>query len=325
VPGDAITIVYPTHRRDPRFAWFADSLAVQLRGDAPEVIVVDGLHSAERGEAMAAAVDGRFRLRHVPAKPTAVNGPHRRTRLREYWAGANARNTGIVHATQPYVVFADDLSVLMPGWWDEARIAAAGGYVVGGAYRKDRDMRVASGVLESSTPRADGLDTRWDLGDDDRPVPVVGGQLYGCSVGAPRELLVAVNGFDELTAMSGSEDCDLGIRLAHAGETIHYARRMLTVESDEHHVQDPVLHRLERSLGADAYMALLLEYGVSRRTTDGTFDVALFLLDRALGSGDPRAVGNHYDLATLDAAGLEATAQALPTHDWFTGRPLCEL
>lgn len=325
MPGDAITIVYATHRRDPRFAWFADSLAAQLRGDAPEVIVVDGLHTPERGETMAAAVGGRFPFRHVPAKPNAVNGPHRRTRRHEYRAGASARNTGIVHATRPYVVFTDDLSVLMPGWWDEARTAAAGGYVVGGAYRKDSALRVEGGVLVDSTSPPAGLDTRWELGDDARPVPIVGGQLYGCSIGAPRELLVAINGFDELTAINGGEDCDLGIRLALAGEAIYYARRMLTVESDDHHGQEPVLLAVERVLGDDAYMTLLADYGVSRRSTTGAFDSGRFLLDRVIGAGDPRAVGNPYDLATLTPDGLEATAERLPTHDWFDGRPLDEL
>jgi GT2 family glycosyltransferase len=323
VPGDAITIVYPTHRRDPRFAWFADSLAAQLRDDAPEVIVVDGLYSAERGKDMAAVVDGRFPFRHVPAKPNAFNGPYRRT-SREYWAGASARNTGIVHATNPYVVFTDDLAVLMPGWWDEVRIAAAGGYVVGGAYRKDREMRVLDGELISSDAPRTGLDTRWDLGDDARPVPVVGGQLYGCTVGVPRDLLVAVNGFDELTGMCAGEDFNLGIRLQLAGEPIYYARRMLTVESDDDHGQDPVLHRVEKQLSEAAYMALLRKHGVSRRSTVGTFDAVRFVLDRVYGTRDPRAAGNHYELATLRPGDLEATSDGLPTHDWFDGRPLSE-
>ena len=44
-----VSIVYVTHRPNPRFEWFADSLANQLGdGSEAEVIVVDGAFSPER-------------------------------------------------------------------------------------------------------------------------------------------------------------------------------------------------------------------------------------------------------------------------------------
>ena len=44
----AVSIVYLTHRTEPRFDWFCDSLAVEIGVDTPEVIFVDGLHSPGR-------------------------------------------------------------------------------------------------------------------------------------------------------------------------------------------------------------------------------------------------------------------------------------
>jgi glycosyltransferase involved in cell wall biosynthesis len=325
VPGDEISIVYPTHRLEPHFEWFADSLAAQLRGDAPEVIAVDGLYSRERGDAMRSAVADRFPFRHVPAKPNAFNGPYRRTRRRHYTALSSARNTGIVHATQPYVVFADDLSVLMPGWWDEVRIAAAGEYVVSGAYHKRREMQVRDGLLESSVVVQSSIESRWDLGDDARPVRIVGGRLYGCSFGAPRELHLAVNGCDELCNSFAGEDYDLGIRFELLGEPIFFSRRMLSIESEDDHFQEPEIVRLQRTLDEAAYMTRLREFGVTRRSTDGPFDSTHFLLDRLLGTRDPRAAGNHYELRALEPETLEATASGLPTHLWLDGQPLEEM
>lgn len=109
--GRGVSVVYSTHRVEPRFDWFAESLAASI-GDADvEVIVVDGLHSANRTARINEVVGGRFAVRHIPAKPTPYNGPHRLTR-RDYFAAASARNTGLAHAARPYVVFVDDASVL---------------------------------------------------------------------------------------------------------------------------------------------------------------------------------------------------------------------
>jgi GT2 family glycosyltransferase len=319
-----LSVVYVTHRREPRFAWFADALAAQLGGEDMEVIVVDGLHSAERRERFIRAAKGRFPLSHVSAKPTPYNGSRRATR-HEYFAPANARNTGIVHAQRPFILFVDDVSLPTPGWWRAAARAARDGYVVAGAYQKHRQMVVRDGILIGSRLDGDGLDPRWQLGSDEQTVVIGGGALYGCSLGAPRELLLELNGFDEICDAIGGEDGQLGYRLEYSGVPIYYDRRMLTIESVEDHAQEPVLERLRQVAHPAVYMARLREFGVDERARPGAWDSQCMIFDLVHGQRATVSVGNHDDLRTLEVGGLEATVASFPRHHWFDQRPLAEM
>jgi glycosyltransferase involved in cell wall biosynthesis len=322
------SIVYVTHRPNPRFEWFADSLANQLvDGSEVEVIVVDAHHSPARERQFALCVDGRFALRHVAPKPSPYSGPHRAT-SRDHSAISNARNTGIVYSRAPYVVFNDDSGVLVEGWWEEVKRAADLGYVIGGSYENRLEMQVSEGRLEHPAPRANALnliDSRWGLGDDQALVQFTGGQLFGCGLGAPRELLVAVNGFDELCDPIGGEDANLGLRLEWSGARLFYSRRMRMVKDGARH-RDDVVVRLDRSLDERRYMAVLESFGVrERKFADGRLDCGYLCLDLLFGTRMLRSLGNNYDLAELTEADLEGTARDFPERYWATGEPLAAL
>jgi glycosyltransferase involved in cell wall biosynthesis len=321
----ALSVVYVTHREEPRFDWFANGLARQLSSsDEVELIVVDGRASLERASALGSIVASRFPVRQVQPKPNPYNGPSRRT-SRDYAAIASARNTGLVHARHPYVLFVDDASVPMPRWWQAAREAAAEGYVVGGAYQKHWEMVVEDGLLVSSRSERSGIDHRWETGSDDGPTPMHGGHLFGCSFGAPRDLLLAVNGADELCDPVGGEDYHLGIRLEWSGASLRYDRRLLTIESEEHHRRGTIPIRVDKLLDDRRYFDSLASFGVAARSVDGTFDVSHLVLDVLYGTRSLRSLGNGFDVATLAPGMLPELAARLPTHYWADRQPFAEL
>jgi hypothetical protein len=323
-PG--ISVVYSTHRRQPLFEWFADALALQLEDDDEmEVILVDGLASTSRRDRFEEIVAGRFPFVHVEAKPTVFNGPYQRT-SQPLFAAASARNTGIVLASYPYIVFADDCGVPMEDWWNEVRQAARHQYVAAGSYEKRSNVQVVDGVLKSSFVRPSGRDGRWGLGDDRRVVQIAGGQLYGSSMGVPREVLLDINGLDELCDGSGGEDCNLGIRLELAGHRVFYSRKMFTVESDDHSARDPLpLTRLDPLIDEHSYLNGLSSFGVSGRTIEGRCDATHMALDLVYGLRQSRSIRNHFDLRDLGPADLRLTARGLPTTYWFDNRPIEDL
>ncbi len=317
-----VDIVYPTARAEPAFGWFADGLACQLGDDADvRVIVVDGRDAPGRREHFEAAVAGRFEFLHVPAKPSPHQGPHRRT-ASDCFAAGSARNTGLIHATAPTVAFVDDSSLPMPGWWSAVRRAAGRGEVVGGAYQRHWAMQVRGGRLESSRAHAGGVDTRWPLGDDSRPVPIGGARLYGATICAPRELLLSLNGFDEICGMIGGEDWQLGLRLDNAGIPVLYDRSMLIIESEELGRQEPVLLRIDPEIGEDEYSERLAEFGLPARRTTGRRDASHFLADMVLGTGSSATFGNYYWLADLTPESVDRTSSRFPERFWFDHRPL---
>jgi hypothetical protein len=321
-PSAAVSIVHITHRRDPAFAWFIDSLATQIDPDDElEVIFVDGLHDPERSRGIERLVAGRFLYRHVPAKPNPWNGPSRLTRG-EYAAMSSARNTGIVYATKPYLVFVDDLCVLSPGWWCQVKQAARERRVVAGAYQKRHEMIVQGGELISSRLEPEGLDCRWSRGDDQAAVAIGGGELFGAGMGAPRELLVELNGFDELCDPIGGEDYHLGLRIEWCGVPIHYCRAMLAIESEELHHQPKVVERYDKVIEPAVYMRRLLEFGVRHRSTEGPCDGGHLLLDILLGTRASSTMGNYYNLRALSEYDLEATVARFPRNHWLDQQPL---
>jgi hypothetical protein len=325
-----LTITYLTMRRQPRFDWFCDSLASQASSaelEQLDVVVVDTTLWWEATEARYAllqnAVGGRFPVRHLPPKDSPYQGPHRLTQ-NDYFCASSVRNTAIGVARGDYIVFVDDVSVLMPGWFDRVRAAAASGYIVLGSYQRHCRMVVDRGQLASS--ERIWLDSRWSLGSDVQPVPMYGSGLYGPSFGAPLEALLEVNGHDELCDTIGQEDCHLGLRLERAGWPLYYDRRMLTIESEELHSQPYRLTRLDRVLSPRRYLDKLREFGVTHRSTDGLPDASHLMLDIFHGSTITASLLNPYDLRQVrQNGGLFPIPYLQPTTYWVDDSPLNEL
>ena len=277
-----------------------------------------------RTDRLSEAVRGRFAARHVPAKPTPYNGPHRLTQ-RDYFAPASARNTGVVHASRSYIAFSDDAAVLVPGWWGEVRQAARDEYVVAGAYRKRWEMVVERDALVRGRLDAGGTDGRWHQGSDTGAVPAHGSQLFGCSFGIPRGLLLAVNGLDELCDLVGGVDSQLGTPLEYFGVEVRYSRRMLTVESQELHQQPGALLRVDKVTDRETYMRRLRAFGLARRAVEGRCDSSHMLVDLLHGTRQVHALGNYCHLLILSSRNIDQTVHHFPRTHWFDGQPLAEM
>jgi len=316
-----LTIAYMTNRPDPKIRWFFDSLRRETGGDYTgiKVVVVDFFRDLPTRHLGDPSIPGRERyhqipLTHVAPKPSVWQGPHRLTK-QDYFAASNARNTAICHAPDGWIAFVDDLSVLMPGWLNAVREAMAAGYIVLGAYQKHRKMVVEDGVLISSEPFAGGIDSRWSRGDDNAPVVAAGSWLFGCSLAAPVQAFLDINGFPEICDSLGMEDCAAGIMLERAGYHFRYDRRMLTIESEEDHAQLPVFLREDPCRGDP-----------NRRPRDDMSHAALRIFADC-GSSHPGywGPGGIAALRQQILAGKPFPIPAHPEHRWFDGVPLSQL
>lgn len=273
-----LTLCYVTSRREPHWEWFVTSLLAQTTPEQRrdiQVVFVDGklwypgarvlmekypsmsvmalahhfYHDPRRRFDLESVVAKRFDYLHIPPKPCLMQGPFRLT-ARDFFCASNTRNTGIIAAAGEYVVFVDDLSVLMPGWMAQVWHAVLNGYCVCGAYKKVLKLtpNETGAAYEEFPP---GVDTRWSRGSDTGIVPWTGGGLFGCSFGARTEDLLRIDGSEECCNGGGGEDYDMGIRLERAGAKIFYNRNMLTLESEEGHHDGEILPRERRVVSRD--------------------------------------------------------------------------
>ncbi len=317
-PGLCLTIAYVTFRQNPRFEWFAASLARELRdtGVNPaclQVVVVDGRlwhDSSARRIHLADLVGGRFPLEHVAPKPTVWQGPWRLT-SRDYFSASSTRNTALARARAPHVAFVDDLSVLMPGWLAAQLDAAARGIVLLGLTDKRLDVTItpAGGYIFADHPA--GTDSRHvRFSGDEAPAP--GAWLYGGTFSVPLATALAVNGFDEVCEGIGGEDYDFGIRVERTRTPIYISRRCATVEDEKaHYTEVATAIRLDKPWagpdGPYSSNALLHKLSVESRSW---------------------TVGNHFNLRELRSSVLSGCGFPIPTEPrthWVDGQPLIEM
>lgn len=314
-----LTIAYLTNRKDCRIEWFFQSLANEVARtligwDQIKVVVVDywmwyDTDNSRRDEFVRKAFDaGCQKPTHVPPAPTVWQGPHKLTK-EDHFDAANTRNTALCYALDGYIVYVDDLSVLLPGWLDGVLEAKRVHYIACGAYRKVKDLVVVQGAVNSFTPFPAGDDNRQKLPQLHANCPP--NWMYGCSFAAPVEALLAINGQPALWCAGMSyEDAVSGEALGRNGYIFRYDPRMMTYESEELHAQGKPFRRDDP--------------GVSPN------DKSHALLDKCRGvKSFPNNFGGGFtklaDLRQHILAGGSFPIPTEPTTEWFTGKPLCEL
>jgi hypothetical protein len=302
-----------TNRIEPKFEWFVDSFlreCISQNFFDYQLIFIDSrlwYDGEARRNRLSGIVAGRCKYEHVPPKPNIWQGPDRLT-TQDYFAASNARNTGALMAKGDYIVFVDDLSVLLPRWLEQVLHAKQHGYCVAGAYKKVKNLNISNGTVLSFDEFAQGVDSRWRIGSDRGIVPIDAGGLFGCSHGVPMFFVCQTNGFDEVCDGLGSEDYDFGIRLGKAGCKIFYNRNMVTYESEELHYQLPVAKRIIKKVG--------------------NTDQSHILLQRVLQEPRITTIGNYYHFGELRQKilqGEEFPKILEPKHHWPDGQPLSEM
>lgn len=316
-----LTIAYMTSRKEPRIEWFLDSVHNEMEKEGlldsvlRKIIVVDRWKE-ERPPQLLEVWHGDL-LKWVGVKPSVWQGPARLVN-QDWFAAANARNTALCFCDTSHLAYTDDLSVLLPGWLKSAREAMGGNYIACGAYRKVKGLVVENGIVKSFTLFPQGEDNRLKHVTQD--VTQCGGNwLYGCSLVAPVEALLSVNGWPEdLCDGHGFEDVCMGIVLKNAGYDIRYDRRMMTYESEEDHHKEPAFTRKD----------FHFENGVAVEGGNGKTDKSHAALNIALASRHfPNSFGEGgiRALRQKTLAGEPWPIPTAPDREWFTGKLLSEL
>lgn len=293
------------------FEWFADSLRRELNGDYSNVnlIVVD-YHANEPGRRDSFAAKAHYPVTHVAPMPSPWQGPKRYT-YQDYFDATTARNTAICYAPDGWIVFVDDLSVLLPGWIRGVLDAIKGEYVACGAYKKVKKLHVENGEVISFEPFPGGVDGRWNGGSDAGPVPLGGGSAFGCSFALPVNAFLATNGQDQRCSGLGFEDVIFGIALENHGWKFKYDRRMATYESEERHFLDAPFPKF------------------NRKNVQGHQDCAWALLKHV--QGGQKWFVNYYGpeglrgLRARILSGGTFDEHPQPMHLWADGTPLSEI
>jgi len=323
------TIAYFTSRREPHFEWFMEALAKQSDLKETQLVLIDYWlspghpHKKPEGRIsrMADIVDGRCQFLHIPPKPTPWQGKHRQT-SRDWFAASNARNTALIVADGRTFVGVDDLSIPLPGWWDQIRHSAVHGYLAMGAYKKVRNLKVEHGEIVSYRDDGNGNDSRWGTGSDGGIVPAPGSNLYGCSFALPLEMALRVDGFESFCDSLGAEDSDMGIRLERVGLRAFYNRNFMTLECSDGHDAEPSFKRDKCRVAAER-LPKSLEGGYPQGLDSDWVMIRALLADG--GRTQPlqrNDLKSQRELWRREGRFLEPAAGAI---DWASGQYLSQL
>jgi len=312
------TIIYVTNRSDCLFDWFLDSVLKDMGKDASvtQLVLVDiYCGTAERSTWMkdySTQLKKFHSFKHTIPKPNVWAGGYKLTSV-DYFAPSAFRNTGLLWTEADHVTFIDDVSVVCPGWWDYTKQSKKAQEIYLGTYDKHWHMNVVKGILKGSDCRESGLDTRRTHLKEHHKEPFYchGTWMYGCSLSAPLEAFLQINGYDEDCDSMGSEDYVAGIMLEAHGWKFKFCMGMKTIESEEYHRMETPAKRIIKKVPApDASHAILNMVRDGGRTT-GAFYCSLGM--------NLRECREHV-LKTK-----EMPITKIPEHDWRDGQPLSEM
>ncbi len=305
-----LTIAYMSNRIDCKIQWFWESLHRELSGNYENIKIVvidfwaDG--SFERMGQIMRNAPVSCNVVHTSPKPTVWQGKHRLTK-EDYFAASNARNTAICLAPDGWIAFVDDLSVLLPGWFDAIKRAMENNYIVLGAYKKVKGLEVVNGNPEKYTEFPGGIDSRLSKVSGQGPHSCDGGWMFGCSLAAPVDAFLKINGFDEACDGLGAEDYIAGIMLEKQGYKLMYDPRMMTFESDELHFVEKPFKRTDKGVSPNDK-----SHAILNMVRDGGRHVAPNFFPE----------GGIAALRQKILAGGEFPTSQIPFHDWFDGQPI---
>ncbi len=324
-----ISIIYVTSRKESHFDWFLDGLKLQLQKNPIPVqtILVD--FYCDRNYWCACDIEGG--VEKISPLPTPYQGKYRITK-EDYFAAANAHNSGVVYSKYNYLVFIDDLTVLGEHWLEGIIEATKNKQIVFGAYQKHSEMVVESGKLISSKPDLTGIDNRWDYCGDNDKVLIGAHYLYGCCFGMPTQLYFDLNGMNVACDAMGYEDSEFARRLERMNVQCYYDKRIYTIESVEGHQTGTVMKRIDPALPKEKYLDVLSNFGIggSSYPPNITYDESHCMVDVTKQYSSLKAWWNYFDLSELRdkiRRGEKITLEDMrypPTH-WFTRELISEM
>lgn len=237
-----LTICYCTSRQNPRIEWFLDSMQNQLLTDDKIKVVIVNRFELKLPEKYFSYPVNVIQTR---PKPCVWQGEQRLTK-EDWFAAANSRNTGLCLASDGWIAYVDDLSVLLPTWFQSVREAMKDERIICGSYQKVKELVVKDGLVESMVGFDAGVDTRSkQVGA--KVTSCKGEWLYGCSCVMPVESLLTIGGWYEQCDGLGFEDVCTGIMLGNAGFRFNYDLRMKTYESEEAHTEENAMNPPKRT------------------------------------------------------------------------------
>jgi hypothetical protein len=176
-----------------------------------------------------------------------------------------------------------------------------------GAYRKVRDLVVEDGKVVSFTDDLKGWDHRSGQVSLDL-THCHGCWLYGCSVVAPVERLLQVNGWPEFCDGVGHEDCVLGDMLERVGCELQYDRKMMTYESQELHFIETAFRKTDKGISPNDKSHATLSRTIGRTS-----------FDYPIPMGSVRALRSHV------LSGNYFPIPTEPVTDWWDGEKISEM